>query len=330
MRGLREESGPVGDAFLCPQTVSEEIGLTSTFIRPPLRPAMYRLKLALLFLFRTIGLFRLSWQLTRGELRILCYHGFALDDEACFRPKLFIGQQTFQKRLETLRRYGCHVIALDPAIDQLYGNELAPHSTVITVDDGYHSFHSLAVPLLNRYGYAATVYVTTYYVRHPNPVFRLAVQYMFWKAAKRKVTLEGFEWSSQSVVDLNDAQQAQKAEDECIDFGETKCTEEQRVEICRRLGDVLDVSYTRIVRSKILHLMSPEELRSLENANVTVELHTHRHIFPENDRAVAEREIAERIMLSSCSSVSAARGCTSATRAVSGNSGSGLGWTISA
>ena len=43
----------------------------------------------------------------------------------------------------------------------------------------------------------------------------------------------------------------------------------------------------------MLHLMTPEELRALADAKVHVELHTHRHTFPSDNQALAEREIAD-------------------------------------
>ena len=37
--------------------------------------------------------------------------------------------------------------------------------------------------LLKEFGFTATVYVTTYYVQRNHPIYRLALQYMFWKTA---------------------------------------------------------------------------------------------------------------------------------------------------
>ena len=36
---------------------------------------------------------------------------------------------------------------------------------MLTFDDGYEDFHSRAMPLLTRYGFTATVFVTTGWVR---------------------------------------------------------------------------------------------------------------------------------------------------------------------
>ena len=56
--------------------------------------------------------------------------------------------------------------------------------------------------------------------------------------------------------------------------------------------------------------MTPEELRSLAAADVSVGLHTHRHRFPADDRASAEREIAEnRAELDRCTGRTAPHFC---------------------
>jgi peptidoglycan/xylan/chitin deacetylase (PgdA/CDA1 family) len=250
-------------------------------------------KLLLLFVCRSIGLFRLAQWLTRDKLKILCYHGFALADEAKFRPKMFIEAKLFEQRLATIQRYRLRVLPLDEAVEKLYSRSLPKHAVAITIDDGLHSVRELAVPRLQHYGFAATVYVTTYYVEHPNPVFRLAVQYMFWKTRKRELVLNNVFWSADKTVDLSDPALKDRTAWDCINYGERQCSEEARVAMCETLGHLLEVPYAEIVRSRILHLMTPDELRSLAAANVSIELHTHRHTFPSDDPSRAQREIVD-------------------------------------
>ena len=74
---------------------------------------MRNLKITLLFIFKILGMFQLACWLTRKRLGILCYHGFAFEDEAVFRPKLFIRPEVFEQRLKTIKRYGFSVLPLD-------------------------------------------------------------------------------------------------------------------------------------------------------------------------------------------------------------------------
>lgn len=254
---------------------------------------MRKLKLSFFAICKAVGLFSLARRRTRSQLKILCYHGFEVADECSFRPKLFIRSAQFEQRLATLRRLGMRVATLDQAIAQLDQGTLEDDTVVITIDDGFYSTHGLAVPLLRKYGYPATVYVTTYYVEHSAPIFRLVVQYMFHRSTATELVLDNAHWAEDRVVNLTDAGQAEKAMWECIDFGERHCTEWERQAISETLGVLLNVPYREIVDSQMFHLMTAEQLQSLAADCVSVGLHTQRHTFSTDDRAQAVREIAE-------------------------------------
>src|SRR5918993_2735265 len=138
---------------------------------------------------RSTGLFTLCRALTRRGLRILCYHGFGAGDEVQFLPGLFITPATFRRRLETLRDGGYPVLTLSAALRGLDVGDLPDYATVITVDDVFPSFQRDALPLLREFEMPVTAYVTTYYSVKRHPVFRLAIQYMFWKTAHSSVAL---------------------------------------------------------------------------------------------------------------------------------------------
>ena len=254
---------------------------------------MRNAKLTLLFACKLVGLFYLARRLTRNRLKILCYHGFELQDESAFRPKLFIKPERFERRLQTIKRLGFNVLSLDEAIERLYAGTLPEDTLVLTVDDGFHSFSQIATPCLKRYGYPATVYVTTYYVQNASPIFGLVVQYMFWKTRRREVSLRGVSWSHDRQVNLVDPVDAADAMRACINHGEQRCNEPQRRQICEQLGALLEVPYVDIVQTRILQLMDPDELRALSGANIAVELHTHRHTFSGSDPGAAKQEIAD-------------------------------------
>lgn len=251
---------------------------------------MRRAKLALFWLCHHSGVFALSRWLTRRHLKILCYHGLALEDECAFRPKLFISPAAFASRLDTLARRGMCVLPLQDAVRRLYAGTLPANAVVITLDDGFHSVHRLAAPCLQRHGFAATVYVTSYYVRHAVPIFRLVVQYMFWKT--RQTHLPPQAWCALGAVDLTKPAHKNQALWDCIRHGEGLADEAQRSHLCEALGVLLDTPYADIVQSRKLQLMVPAELQALAQSGVDVQLHTHRHVFP-MDQAQAQREIAD-------------------------------------
>jgi len=250
-------------------------------------------KLVVLFVARALGGFWLARRLTQNRLRILCYHGFELLDEASFRNKLFVRGSTFERRLATLRRVGMHVLPLGEAVERLYRGHLPRNALVITVDDGFHSVAQVALPRLRRHGFPATVYVTTYHVRHATPVFSLAVQYMFWKTSRAMLDLQTIHRDMKGSFDLRIAADRSAATDTCDDFGRGLESETERQQLCRAIGRELQVSYDDICASKILSLMDEADCRELAAAGVDVELHTHRHRFPVNDKTQALREIED-------------------------------------
>src|ERR1700722_4619851 len=92
-----------------------------------------------LHISKRLGLFSLARLLGPPGLRILCYHGFAMDDEADFRPKLFISPETFERRLRLLTEGKFPVIGLLSDINKLTVGPLPMVATVITVDDRFYS-----------------------------------------------------------------------------------------------------------------------------------------------------------------------------------------------
>lgn len=237
------------------------------------------------------GLFILSRFVMRRRLLILCFHGFELEDESRFRPKLFMRAEVFRSRLETIKKRGFQVLPLSEAVERLDNGTLPNNSVVITIDDGFASTLAKAAPLLKQFQMPATLYQTTYYVDKP-AIFRLVVQYMFWKTTVETLDATGQPWGSSGVVSIVNASPRDKACWTIIDYGENECDERERQEICQRLGDKLGVDYGQILRSRILSLLTSEEIEALPASGIDVQLHTHRHRLP-NDETDARQEIED-------------------------------------
>lgn len=245
-----------------------------------------RPKLVLLRLFKAAGLFRLARALTRRDLRILCYHGFASADEASFRPQLFIRPATFRSRLERLRSGGYRILPLGEALEAMDAGRLPDDAVVITVDDGFHNFRSLAFGILREYAFPSTVYVTTYYMAKRKPVFRLAAQYLFWKAGRGEVD------RADLGLPPGEGGEARIGMWDLIRLGEGGDGEEARQSLLRSLGKALGQDAEGLAESRMLSLMTPEEVREIADGGVDVQLHTHRHRLPLS-APEAEREIRE-------------------------------------
>lgn len=234
-------------------------------------------------------LFQLASHLTRNSLGVVCYHGFSFRDEHLFRPKLFQTPELFEQRMRFLQRAGYRSLSLDEAMCRLRERTLGRKDLVITIDDGFHSAAALAAPILRSAGFTATIYVTTYYVVHNNPIFRIALQYLFWKTARDRLEvgdlLEGVEESAGAWRETDDRTLWQ-----LIEYGETRLDEAGRSSLAREVAGRLEVDFDEIVSSRRLTLMNEGEVAALAQQGFDIQLHTHRHHLP-NERQQAKREL---------------------------------------
>lgn len=223
------------------------------------------------------------------RLLILCYHGVALQDEHIWNPHLYMEQTVFRARMEHLRRVRCNVLPLPEALERLRRDDLPERSVAVTFDDGWYDFHERALPVLREFAIPATVYLTTYYVEFNRPVFDTMFRYLLWKAGGRVLR---FEQVIPQPLALD--AQGQQAAAETIEgyIKKNQLSARQKDGLLVTLAEHLGIDYTEILKRRILHLMNPEEVRTVAAAGVDIELHTHRHRVSRNDKLFV-REIQE-------------------------------------
>ena len=249
-----------------------------------------RLKHVTLSTLQNLGGFRLAsisnWR--RQRLLILCYHGLALKDEDQWCPGLYITPQVFQARMNALSRERCAVLSLREGVERLFQGNLPQKSVAITFDDGFYDFHQLAFPILQKYGYPATVYQTTYYMEHRFPVFNLVLDYLIWQTSRR--ALDGRVIGIHETLDLTDRG---RAVDTIVRHSfQQNCSAAEKDAMAAQIAGDLGIDYEEIRRLHILHLMSSTQVGEISRAGIDVELHTHRHRTPENEVLFA-REIRD-------------------------------------
>ncbi len=121
---------------------------------------------------------------TTTLLPVLMYHRVAADGAPAMRRwRTTPGE--FEEQLSYLRSAGYRSATLEEWRDARQSNRGLPgRAVVLTFDDGYADFEIAALPLLERYGFAATVFVVTDAVGEVN----------HWDAATESVPLMG--WGS--------------------------------------------------------------------------------------------------------------------------------------
>jgi peptidoglycan/xylan/chitin deacetylase (PgdA/CDA1 family) len=116
---------------------------------------------------------------------ILCYHGVSKYDEHEW-ANYYIAADTFRRRMQILKDFGCNVLPLSEALTRLHDGTLPERAVALTFDDGFHDYYSVAFPILESFGFPATLYLTTYYVEFNRPVFDPMCSYLLWKARQRQ------------------------------------------------------------------------------------------------------------------------------------------------
>jgi len=247
---------------------------------------------------RGLGLFAVSRKLTTDRLRILCYHGISIRNEHHWRPPLYMTRAKFADRLDYLKRAGYPVMDLDDALRASEDGTLPAGATVITFDDGFKDFLRLAHPEMAHRGLPSTLYVTTYHAVKRTPVFRLIVDYMFWLSTASQIDLNYVTALPASFLNmlgrrhviLGDARQALSWE--LVRYAETRLDEDDRVLLGRQIGHALGVDYDDIREAGLFGIVDEHEIRTMASSGVDIQLHTHRHILPEDAGGLA-REISD-------------------------------------
>jgi peptidoglycan/xylan/chitin deacetylase (PgdA/CDA1 family) len=228
----------------------------------------------------------------RRRLLILGYHGVSLRDEHEWDGALYMSPEAVRARFVALRDGGYQVLPLAAAIEHLARGTLPPRAVALTFDDGTYDFYARAYPLLQEFGYPATVYLTSYYCDFQRPVFNTTCRYFLWKGRGRTIDATGIVPGARSF-DLTTPEGTDRAFQDILGAvvaGGLSATDKDAV--LATLAERVGVDYAELLASRMLHLMRPEEVRQLSPELVDVQLHTHRHRVP-LERDAFLRELAD-------------------------------------
>jgi peptidoglycan/xylan/chitin deacetylase (PgdA/CDA1 family) len=106
----------------------------------------------------------------RPPVPILMYHEIAGPSQT--RSQLAVPPGNFASQLGYLHDAGFQTITAGTLAESMNGGagRLPERAVVLTFDDGFADFYQQALPLLARYGFTATLYVTTGWVQDAGPL----------------------------------------------------------------------------------------------------------------------------------------------------------------
>ncbi len=229
----------------------------------------------------------------RRRLLILGYHGVSLEDEHEWDPSLYISPANFAHRLELLRDRGCSVLPLCEGLKRMCAGTLPDRAVALTFDDGTYDFYARAYPILEQFGYPATVYLTTYYSRCGRPVFDVSVSYLLWKNRGRVVEARGFMPGFDADLDLASESGRERGVNAIRAYARSAALDQPGKDEClTRLAALLGVRFDTFCAQRLLQIMNGDEVARLAAAGIDFQLHTHRHRVPV-DAGLFAREIED-------------------------------------
>ncbi len=236
-------------------------------------------------LSRTIS--RSNWR--RQRLLILCYHGIAMGEEHGSHPEMFMPVDMFARRMDVLAQSGAAVLDLGEALRLLRSGKLPPNSVALTFDDGWADFPTQAFPVLQKHGFPATVYLTTYYCRFNRPLFRYALAFMMWKLRSQQVENVAFDWLPRQLDFRTETSRSDLVRRSDEHARQQDLSGQQKDELAAAFAEAIGFDYAGFCRSRMFRFMTPEEVTEMARAGIDIQLHTHRHRTPlDRDRFVNE------------------------------------------
>lgn len=136
---------------------------------------------------------------------ILMYHSIADDPDDHLAPyyRTVTTPATFARQMAFLHAAGYRVLTLSQAVARLRQRaeqaclpEAQERTAVITFDDGFRDFHRAAFPILDRFGFRATVFVASAYIGKDFLTGRPCLQ----AGEIRELAWQGVEFGSHTVT----------------------------------------------------------------------------------------------------------------------------------
>jgi len=223
----------------------------------------------------------------RGEGWLaLCYHRVT-DDRNVTDPWLVVGAETFRRQIETLRRTYELVTARELAAELAAGGRPRRPLCAITFDDGYADNLYAGLPVLERLGVPATIFVATdamtggalWYER-----VGAIVKSAFARGARRELAAAAAESLGREP----------SPEDGVVELTRALCAAFKEVPSAARRSrvDALEARVGPPLPGDLPGFLCWEEVRELVRAGWEIGSHTRTHpILPETPSAEAEAEL---------------------------------------
>ncbi|CAN5286214.1 polysaccharide deacetylase family protein [soil metagenome] len=205
----------------------------------------------------------------RENVLILTYHRFSREKTASK-----ISSEEFEAHLEYLSKNN-RVLPLSETIEYLQnGKTLPPNTTVITIDDGYKDAYEIALPLLKKFDFPATVYAITDFLDAKCWLWTDLMRYVLLNTKENALKIE-FSETDKIETDLTgETKRLETAT--CLNSRLKKLPNEQKDTKIKEIAKDLQVEIPALPVADFAP-MDWSEAREMDAENVKIESHTVTH-----------------------------------------------------
>ena len=141
------------------------------------------------------------------------------------------------------------------------------------------------------------MYQTTYYTSFERPIFNLVCSYLLWKR-RDEVISNGKDLGFTGPLDLRTEASRNAIVKTLVEVSARENrTGLQKDEIAGHLARVLKLDYDSLKAKRIVQLMNGRELNEISSNGIDIQLHTHRHRSPEDERLFRKEIQHNRAMI---------------------------------
>lgn len=148
----------------------------------------------------TLGAHRVWQRAYRHKLLVVMYHGVTDDRAVARRWWHHVYTGDFEQQLRYLQRH-YETLPLDDALRAHWSGGLERPTACITFDDGYLNNRTAALPVLERLGIPATIYLATGMIGTTRRLWTVELDFAFKSASATEVDLSPVGLGRQAIAD---------------------------------------------------------------------------------------------------------------------------------
>ena len=137
-------------------------------------------------------------RLHAGQAAILTYHG-VVDSPPPIPDPVIVTTDDFRRQMQFLREH-FEVLPLDEVVSRCRDRRVQRPIVAITFDDGYQNNHDLALPILEKLGLPATIYLTTGFLDTDTTIWTGLLQHAFTVTRLQTLEWRGRQWPLDSLA----------------------------------------------------------------------------------------------------------------------------------